>query len=171
MLDALTLFRVALLLVSIYIISKFILYVIKLIRGMGRTEIASGRINFVRAVSRRCVQFQFADDTRIYEMYSEESWVLYKHDEVRVAGYIDHTGKFIALAYDNTTKSVYGHARLTHLPWLLVMGSVYVMGTMIYFQFYDYFLIAMGALIYGLIIIQPDIDVRRSIYLLSKQHI
>jgi len=77
-------------------------------------------------------------------MYSDENSALYKHDEVRVAGYINHTGKFIALAYENTSKSVYGNARLAHLSWLLVMGSVYVMGTMIYFQFFNYFLIPMG---------------------------
>lgn len=168
MLDATTLLKAGLLLLVFYAPSKLILYLVKLIRGVGRINVITGTIKSVRAVGRRCVQFQLDGDSRIFEMYSEESWVLYKNDEVRVAGYTDDTGKFITLAYENLTKSVYGNANLVHLPWLLCMGSIYAMGGMIYFQFYDYFLIALAVLIYGLITVQPDIDVRHSIYLLSK---
>jgi hypothetical protein len=168
MLDALTVFKAGLLLLCIYAASKVILYLIKRIRGVGHINVVTGTVNFVRAVGRRCVQFQLEGDARIFEMYSEESWVLYKKDEIRIAGYPDHTGKFIALAYMNISKSVFGHARLIHLPWLLVMVSIYLMGGMVYFQFYRYFVVAIAVLIYGLIKIQPDIDTRRAIYLLTR---
>ena len=168
MLDATTLLKGGLLLVVLYAASKLILYVIKLIRGVGRIIVISGTVNFVRAVGRRCVQFQLEGDSRIFEMYSEESWVLYKKDEVRIAGYSDQTGKFIALAYMNVSKSVYGHAKVIHAPWLVVMGSIYAMGGLMYLQRNELFPVAIAALVYGLITLQPDLDVRRSIYLLSK---
>jgi len=168
MLDTTTLLLIGILLLSIYAASKFILYIIRLIRGASNIKVISGRIKYVRAVSRRCVQFQLIGDDRIYEMYSEEHWVMYKNDEVRVAGYVDMKGKTIVYAYFNETKSVYGHARLIHTPWLIVFGAIYAMGGMIYFHFYTYFLAAIAALVYGLVIIQPDLEKRRATHLLSK---
>ena len=168
MLNSTQIFLIGLLLLAFYIVSKFILLLIRIIRGMGRTQVRQGHIKYIRAVSRRCVQFQLVGDDRIYEMISNGHWVLFRGDKVRVAGHPDITGKFMVNAYNNNTRSIYGNARLVYAPWVIVIGAFYVMVGMVYINLYSYFPIALAVHVIGLINVQSDMAVRRAIHVLTK---
>ncbi|MDF5570584.1 hypothetical protein P3709_24205, partial [Vibrio parahaemolyticus] len=65
-------------------------------------------INF-KAVTKTKVQFELSENNCVIELQVSDAWVINRNDEVTVVGERDSkTGKFIAYAYNNHTKGVFG---------------------------------------------------------------
>lgn len=68
-----------------------------------------GSISSYKAVTKSHVQFELQGVGKVIELIISDSWVINKGDHVVVAGEDDEsTGKFIAYAYRNQTKGVFG---------------------------------------------------------------
>ena len=68
-----------------------------------------GKVKAYKSISRSTVQFELEELNKIIELTVSTPWVIDKKDKVIIAGEDDpDSGKFIALAYRNKTKNVFG---------------------------------------------------------------
>src|SRR5687767_14936838 len=67
-----------------------------------------GTVKSFHPVTRNRVQIELKEHSGIYELFLDQSWVVFVNDTIKIAGYKDETGKFIGLAYRNCTKEVMG---------------------------------------------------------------
>lgn len=72
-------------------------------------ELKCGEVSSFRPISKRTVQIHLKDDNTAIELTTSEPWVLVRGDKIAVSGEFDRkSGKFIAYAYNNVSKSVVG---------------------------------------------------------------
>lgn len=72
-------------------------------------ELKCGEVSSFRPISKRTVQIHLKDDNTAIELTTYEPWVLVQGDKIAVSGEFDRkSGKFIAYAYNNVSKSVVG---------------------------------------------------------------
>ncbi|MFS1425181.1 hypothetical protein [Shewanella sp. 10N.286.48.B5] len=68
-----------------------------------------GKVLNFKAVTKTKVQFELSEHNCVIELQVSDAWVINRNDEVTVVGERDSkTGKFIAYAYNNHTKGVFG---------------------------------------------------------------
>ncbi len=78
-----------------------------------------GTVRAFHRVTRNRVQIEFKEHEGIFELFIDQSWVIFENDTVTAAGYKDETGKYVCLAYRNHSKEVTGWTEGGGLPGLL----------------------------------------------------
>lgn len=72
-------------------------------------EKLEGKVANFHSVTVRCVHIELEGVPRVIELTTETAWVINRGDMVSVAGEADEkTGKFLAYAYRNHTRRVFG---------------------------------------------------------------
>lgn len=72
-------------------------------------ERIEGKVKCYKAITKCSVQIEFVGIPKLIELTVSESWVINQGDDVVAVGETDQaTGKFIAYAYRNKSKSVFG---------------------------------------------------------------
>ena len=82
-----------------------------------------GKVSSYKAVTKNKVQFELENQSLVIELEVSDPWVINHHDEVVVVGERDsQSGKFIAYAYSNNTKGVFGkYDAKVALGWMCVI--------------------------------------------------
>ena len=91
-----------------------------------------GKIASFKAITKWSVQFELQGVNRIIELTVSEPWVVNRGDTVLVAGEEDSiSGKFIAYAYRNKTKNVFGMYDASGYfgYWF---GTVFIVGALLF---------------------------------------
>lgn len=95
-------------------------------------EVIEGQVRKLSPVSKNRVQFEFANMSKVFELFIDQSWVMDIGDAVIIAGKPDSTGKFCGYAYSNKTKGVKGWKYTDYLSMLFLLGSS-IVGFLFYF--------------------------------------
>lgn len=91
-------------------------------------NVKRGKVATYRAVSKSEVQIQLEREAALIELVTD-AWVIERGDEIVVAGKADRrTGKFVAYAYNNRTKGVWGRARGAWLVGIIFIVVGFSMG-------------------------------------------
>ena len=86
-----------------------------------------GRVSCYKAVTKTKVQFEFESKNLVVELQVSDAWVINRQDEVIVVGERDpKSGKFIAYAYKNMSKGVFGKFNANvAVGWIFVIAGLF----------------------------------------------
>lgn len=91
-----------------------------------------GNISNFKSINQRNVQFELAGVNTIFEMTVSDAWVINRGDRVSVAGELHPvTGKFIAYAYRNKSRNIFGMYDASGYPGYS-MGVIFVVAALLF---------------------------------------
>lgn len=121
-----------------------------------------GKIISLRELSKTETQFELHNADLVIEMTTEDYWVLNKGDTVTVVGEMDDdSGKFVAYAYYNDSKDIFGNQKDQTLT-----GCIFIVGAIVLFWaiFPIFFHFPMGVKA-----VKERMKIRRSIHLIDQE--
>lgn len=91
-------------------------------------EKIEGTVRSYNAITKTNVQFEFREINRVIELTLSEPWVMRRGDHIVVVGELDETtGKFIAYAYRNHSKMIFGRQK-----GAVVVGYLFVIASLLF---------------------------------------